>query len=816
MKISYNWLKNYIDYLPTPEETAEILTNTGLEVEGMEHFESVKGGLKGVVIGEVMSCEKHPDADKLSLTKVDIGYGTILPIVCGAPNVAAGQKVPVATVGTRLYSGTESFEIKKAKIRGEVSEGMICAEDELGLGTGHDGIMVLDPAIKNGTAANEYFEIETDVVFEIGLTPNRIDGASHFGVARDLAAYLRQSREVKNKMPDVELFKVDNNDRPINVIIEDKEGCIRYSGLTISGIEVKDSPSWLKNKLKSIGLNPINNIVDVTNYVLHELGQPLHAFDADKVSGNKVVIKTLAEGTIFKTLDEVERKLSDKDLMICNEKEGMCMAGVFGGIDSGVSEKTKNIFLESACFNPVYIRKTSKRHNLNTDSSFRFERGSDPNITVYALKRAALLIKEFGGGTISSEIQDVYPEKVRDVKIQLSYEYLNRLTGKIIEKETIRNILGSLDIKIEQETEEFLSLNVPTYRVDVTRPSDVAEEIMRVYGYNNIETSNSVRSSISYRNHPDREKLINLVSDLLSSNGFNEIMSNSLTPSSYYEHEGNTDKELVRIVNPLSSDLNALRKNLLFGGLETILYNANRKKADLMLYEFGNVYKVDPNKKSDNPHDKYLEEEHLALFLSGEKYEANWSSPAATTNFFQLKSYVELILKRLGFDLETLQTTNSLCDHLSEGLKVSSNQKDIVQYGTVERKLLNKFDINNAVYFAAFKWDNILHQIASHKTNFVPVSKYPEVKRDLSMLIDNSVSYDDIKSVAKKTERNILKSVNLFDVFKSDKIEKGKKSYAVSFVLQDKNKTLDDKQIDKVMKKLINAFERDLKAQIRS
>jgi phenylalanyl-tRNA synthetase beta chain len=816
MKISYNWLKNYIDYLPTPEETAEILTNTGLEVEGMEHFESVKGGLKGVVIGEVLSCEKHPDADKLSITKVDIGNGTILPIVCGAPNVAAGQKVPVATVGTTLYSDTDSFEIKKAKIRGEVSEGMICAEDELGLGTGHEGIMVLDPAVKIGTAASEFFKIETDVVFEIGLTPNRIDGASHFGVARDIAAYLRQSREIKNKMPDVDLFKVDNNNNPIDVVIEDKEGCIRYSGLTISGIEIKDSPSWLQNKLKSIGLKPINNIVDITNFVLHEIGQPLHAFDADKVTGNKVIVKTLPEGTIFKTLDEVERKLSDKDLMICNEKEGMCIAGVFGGIDSGVSEKTKNIFLESACFNPVYIRKTSKRHILNTDSSFRFERGSDPNITVYALKRAALLIKELGGGTISSKIQDIYPEKISDVKIELSYEYLNRLTGKIIEKEIIRNILASLDIQIERETEETLNLRLPAYRVDVTRPSDVAEEIMRIYGYNNIETGNSIRSSISYRNHPDREKLINLVSDLLSSNGFNEIMSNSLTPSSYYEQEEKTDKELVRIVNPLSSDLNALRKNLLFGGLEAILYNTNRRNADLRLFEFGNVYHIDPDKKSENPHDKYNEQEQLALFLTGEKYEANWISPSSKTNFYQLKSYVEMILRRLGFKPEELKSSNSECVHLKEGLSVSINEKEIVQYGTLSKKVLDKFDISRPVYFAVFKWDNILKQLTKNSTKFIPLSKFPEVKRDLSMLIDNSVKYEDIKNLAEKTERNILKKVSLFDVFEGDKIEKGKKSYAISFVLQDEHKTLEDKQIDKVMKKLIAAFERELNAQIRS
>jgi len=816
MKISYNWLKDYLDFLPSPEETSEILTNTGLEVEGMEVFESVKGGLKGVVVGEVLTCEKHPDADKLSVTTVDVGGKEVLPIVCGAPNVAAGQKVAVATVGTTLYSGDESFKIKKAKIRGEVSEGMICAEDELGLGSDHDGIMVLDADVEKGTPASEYFRIESDVVFEIGLTPNRIDGASHIGTARDIAAFLRQSREINLIKPSVDNFKTDNNERVIPVSIKDKEGCIRYSGLTISNVQVKPSPEWLQLKLRSIGLNPINNIVDITNFVLHETGQPLHAFDAAKITGDKVIVKTLPEGTVFKTLDEEERKLSDKDLMICNEKEGMCIAGVFGGIDSGVGNATKDIFLESACFSPVYVRKTSKRHLLNTDSSFRFERGSDPNITVYALKRAALLIKEYAGGEISSDIQDVYPEKVEGEKVELSYQYLYTLTGKKIEKENIRNIVESLDIHIEKEDDHTLYLRIPTYRVDVQRAADVAEEIMRIYGYNNIEISDSIKSSISYRQKPDPEKLTDTVSELLVSKGFNEIMSNSLSKAAYYDNEDEKDKELVRILNPLSSDLNAMRKNLLYGGLEAMIYNTNRKNANLRLFEFGNVYTIDPKKQSDNPHDKYREEKQLGLFLSGEKHEANWNSPSSDVNFFQMKSYVELILKRLGFDVSSMNMKNAECPHLSEGLTLVNREKEIAHFGQLSKQLCNTFEIENNVFFAVLKWDIIMKQAASNKTVFHPLPRFPEVRRDLSMVLEKSVKYNEIKTIALKTERKLLRDINLFDVYEGDKIEKGKKSYAISFILRDENKTLKDKEIDKVINKLARAFEQELNAQIRS
>ncbi|MCK5028759.1 MAG: phenylalanine--tRNA ligase subunit beta, partial [Bacteroidales bacterium] len=610
MKISYNWVKNYINTDLSVQEVSKILTDTGLEVEGIENFESVKGGLEGLVIGKVVTCAKHPNADKLTVTTVDVGTGEELPIVCGAPNVAEGQKVVVATVGTTLYSGDEEFKIKKAKMRGEPSEGMICAEDEIGLGTSHDGIMVLDESAKIGMPAKEYFNIETDTVFEIGLTPNRIDGASHFGTARDLAAFLSQTQKTELIKPSVDEFKVDNNNLPIEIIVENNEACPRYTGITITNVKVGTSPEWLQNRLKAIGLNPINNLVDISNFVLHETGQPLHFFDADKIEGNKVIIKTLPRGTLFTTFDEEKRELSADDLMICNENNGMCIAGVFGGISSGVSENTKNIFIESAHFNSVFVRKTAKRHDLHTDASFRFERGSDPNITVYALKRAALLIKEIADGKISSEIVDVYPEPVADYKVDLTFHNLKRLIGKEIEKDKVKNILTSLDIKIVSEDDEKLSLEVPTYRVDVLREADVIEEVLRIYGYNNIEISEHVNSSLSYSQKPDKEKVQNTVSDILTANGFNEIMCNSLTKADYYKKlESYKPENLVNIVNPLSNDLNVMRQTLLFGGLESVAYNRNRRNQDLKLYEFGNCYNL-KNSESENLLKKYNEEQH--------------------------------------------------------------------------------------------------------------------------------------------------------------------------------------------------------------
>ena len=815
MKISYTWLKEYINYLPSPEETAEILTGVGLEVEGFEEFHSVKGGLKGVVVGKVVSCEKHPDADRLSLTKVDVGSGELLPVVCGAPNVRTGQMVPVAVPGTVLYKGNESFTIKKTTIRGQVSEGMICAEDELGLGTDHSGIMVLRPDAVPGTPAAEYFQIYTDTFFEIGLTPNRIDGASHIGVARDLAAFFNKTGKVNLQKPEVEGLKKDNDHLPVEVRVEDNEGCLRYSGITMTELEVKDSPQWLQNRLKSIGLHPINNIVDITNFVLHETGQPLHAFDAAKITGRKVIIKTLPEGTSFISLDEKERKLSAEDLMICNAEEGMCIAGVFGGIESGVTGSTKEIFLESACFNPVSIRKTSKRHLLNTDSSFRFERGSDPNITVYALKRAALLIKEIAGGKISSDIIDIYPNPVPDRSIFLSFNFLYRLSGHKMELPVVKSILNSLDIRITEETEEGWNLVVPPYRVDVFKPADIIEEILRIYGLNNIPVSEKLNASLSYIEKPDKDKIFNTVANLLASNGFNEIMSNSLTRSSYYEKEGN-DPELVKIFNPLSSDLNAMRKSLLLSGLEAIAYNTNRQNQDLKFFEFGNIYSIIPGQDQNNRLDKYHEEERFALFITGEKHEPSWTMPQEKSNFYQMKAYVELVLKRLGYNIDLLENDSPEIENLTETYTYSLNDLRLVVTGKVDTNIIKQFDIRGDVFYADFYWGNLLRTIAGNKVSFKPLPRFPEVRRDLSMILEKSVRYSDIRKIALNVENKLLQKINLFDVYEGESIEQGKKSYAVSFLLRDENKTLTDAEIDNVMNKIAHSLVQELGAQIRS
>ena len=815
MKISYNWLKDYINTDLSVEEISTILTNTGLEVEGIEEFETVKGGLEGLVIGHVTSCKKHPNADKLSVTTVDVGTGEDLAIVCGAPNVAEGQKVVVATVGATLYSGDEEFKIKKAKMRGEPSEGMICAEDEIGLGTSHDGIMVLDDAAKIGMPAKEYFKIETDTVFEIGLTPNRIDGASHIGTARDLAAFLSQTKEITLTKPSVDNFKVDNRNLPIDIIVEDKVACPRYTGVTVTNVNVGPSPEWLQNRLKAIGLNPINNLVDISNYVLHETGQPLHFFDADQIDGNKVIIKTLPEGTSFITLDEVDRKLSSEDLMICNEKNGMCIAGVFGGIKSGVTENTKNVFIESAHFNSVYIRKNDKRYDLYTDASFRFERGSDPNVTEYALKRAALLIKEITGGEISSEIVDVYPEAVQDYNVDLTFKNLKRLIGKEIEKEKVKSILKSLDIKIVDEDEVKLSLKIPTYRVDVQREADVIEEVLRIYGYNNVEISEHVNSSLSYSQKPDKEVIQNTISDILTANGFNEIMCNSLTKEDYYNNlESYKPENLVKIFNPLSNDLNAMRQTLLFGGLESISYNRNRRNPDLKLYEFGNCYFLNKS-ENENLLKKYNEEKHLALFVTGNKTEENWIVNAEPTSFFLLKSFIENILLRLGFDLNQISADDISSDILTEGLSYHYNQNKIAEFGMVSKKILRSFDIDTNVYFAEFAWNQVIKRSAKNNIRYTEIPKYPEVRRDLALLIDKSVKFSEIKDLANKTEKKLLRKVSLFDVFEGEKLGANKKSYAVSFILQDENKTLTDKQIDKIMNNFIRVFEKELNAQIR-
>jgi phenylalanyl-tRNA synthetase beta chain len=680
MKISYSWLKDYIALEQSPEEIAKILTQIGLEVGGIEEFETVKGGMKGLVIGEVITCMPHPNSDHLSKTTVNIGTGNILEIVCGAPNVAAGQKVVVATVGTTLFMGNDEFTIKKSKIRGETSEGMICAEDEIGIGTNHAGIIVLDENAKVGTPAKDYYKVESDWIIEVDLTPNRIDAGSHIGVARDLAAYLRKSQDISVKRPSVDHFSVDNQKLTIQVDLINKEACPRYSGVTISDVTVQESPAWLKQRIKAIGLTPINNIVDVTNYVLHETGQPLHAFDAASITSGKVTVQTLPTGTKMLTLDEVERKLDENDLSICNGMEPMCIGGVFGGIDSGVKDSTKNIFLESACFDSVYIRKTARRHGLNTDASFRFERGTDPNGVIYALKRAALLIKEVAGGTISSEIVDIYPQPVADFKVDVTYHNIKRLIGKDLGKETIRNILASLEIKIESETENGLSLLVPPYRVDVKREADIIEEILRIYGYNNVEIPTQVNASLQTAEKPDPNQVRNIVAEMLTAQGFNEIWSNSLTKASYYTGLKNyKEEQTVKILNPLSADLNGMRQTLLFGGLESIVYNANRQNKNLRFYEFGNCYFYKGTELKDHPEKNYREEEHLALFVTGSKENENWTEKDQATSFFTIKTYAENILKRLGFSTGQMQIAETENELFSEGLSYSFNNKHLIK-----------------------------------------------------------------------------------------------------------------------------------------
>ncbi len=819
MKISYNWLKKYIDFDLDPEKLSEILTDCGLEVEGLEKIQSVKGGLKGFVVGEVLTKEKHPDADKLSITTVDTGENEILKIVCGAPNVSAGQKVIVATVGSVLYSGDKEFKIKKTKLRGEVSEGMICAEDEIGLGTSHDGIMVLDPEAKTGTPAKDYFNIREDYVYEIGLTPNRSDATSHIGIARDLVSVLNHiniTRDYKLNIPLVDDFKTDNQNRQIDVIVEDQKACPRYSALTISNIEIKESPDWLKNHLNSIRIRPINNIVDITNFVLFETGQPLHALDADNISGNKVIVKKYPQGTKFTTLDEIERELSENDLMICNEKEGMCIGGVFGGIKSGVNENTKNIFLESAYFDPTSIRKTSKYHGLQTNASFRFERGADPQITTYVLKRAAILIKEIAGGEISSNIVDVYPDKIEKWIINILYKNVDRLIGKEIDRTVIKNILQDLDIKIINETEKGLKLLIPTFKVDVTREADIIEEILRIYGYNNIEIPTKVKSSLSFRSKPDTEKLQNLISDQLTDNGFFEIINNSLTNSDYIKKSPVLDeKNNVKILNPISRDLDILRQTLLYGGLESIAYNLNRKISDIKFYEFGKIYLLNKAEKKNDVLSKYFEEKHLALFLTGRKNADSWKDKDSNFDFFDLKIFVNNILKRLRIDINTLDVSSKVSEAFSEGLIYTLNNIKFVEFGSVSPNILNDFDIKQEVFYADINWDFAINLINKSQTQYHEVPKFPAVKRDLALLIDKKITFEEIEKLAFQTERHLLKSIKLFDVFEGEKIGKEKKSYAVSFILQNPDKTLTDKIIDKTMNKFIKVFEEKLNAKIR-
>jgi phenylalanyl-tRNA synthetase beta chain len=818
MKLSYNWLKDYIDLDVDPMELSAILTDIGLEVEGFEEFQSIKGGLEGVVIGEVLTCEKHANADKLSVTTVDVG-GKVLPIVCGAPNVAKGQKVVVATVGTTLYDGDKPFKIKKAKIRGEVSEGMICAEDELGLGTSHDGIMVLPQEVKPGTPASAYFNVKKDFIYEIGLTPNRGDAASHIGSARDLVAGLNRyfnTRKYKLKLPDVSGFQVDNHDLDIEVEVKDTEACPRYSGITVKDITVKESPEWLKLKLESIGIRPINNVVDITNFVLHETGHPLHAFDAAKIRGNKVVVQKLPDQTPFVTLDEVERKLHVDDLMICNEEEGMCIAGVFGGADSGVTEKTTAVFLESAYFDPRHVRKTSKRHVLQTDASFRFERGADPNITLYALKRAALLVKELAGGTIASEIKDVYPKPIEKWTIDVSYAHVDRLIGNTIERNIIKEIIRDLEMEILEENAEGLKLRIPTFKVDVLREVDVIEEILRIYGYNNVKFEDKIHSSVSLRQKPDVEKLQNEVSDYLVGQGFSEIMNNSLTKSEYIAHSRVfEEKHNVALLNPLSKDLDILRQTLLFGGLEVIAYNQNRKINDLKIFEFGKIYQKKDGYDKKRGVKNYYEEKHLTFFATGRIEPENWNARQQTADFFFVKGLTDSLLKKLGLEENRLEITEAENANFAYGLQIVSGEKVLAQIGAVHHDLLKLTGVKNEVFAADINWDMVIQLVPRHDVQYVPVPKFPSVRRDLALVVDNNIRFDDLKKRAFHTERKLLKSVGIFDVYQGDKVPEGKKSYALSFVLQDENKTLTDKVIDKTMRRLQQTFEKELGAVLR-
>lgn len=818
MKLSYNWLKDYIDLDVDPLEMSAILTDIGLEVEGFGVFQSVKGGLEGIIIGEVLTCEKHANADKLSVTTVDVG-GKILPIVCGAPNVAKGQKVVVATVGTTLYDGDEAFKIKKAKIRGEISEGMICAEDELGLGNSHDGILVLPQEVKPGTPASAYFDIKKDYVYEIGLTPNRGDAASHIGSARDLVAGLNRyfnTRKYHLNLPKVDDFQVDNHDLDIDVEVKDQEACPRYSGITVKDIQVKESPEWLKVKLESIGIRPINNVVDITNFVLQETGQPLHAFDATKIKGNKVVVQKLANQTPFVTLDEIERKLHPDDLMICNVEEGICIAGVFGGADSGVTEKTTAIFLESAYFDPRHVRKTAKRHVLQTDASFRFERGADPNITLFALKRAALLIKELAGGTISSEIKDVYPNPIKKWTIDVSYAHVDRLIGNVIDRNIIKEIVQSLEMEIVAETANGLKLLIPTFKVDVLREVDVVEEILRIYGYNNVKFGNKIHSSVSLRQKPDLEKLQNEISDYLVGQGFSEIINNSLTKSEYINKSKVFDeKQNVTLLNPLSKDLDILRQTLLFGGLEVIAYNQNRKINDLKIFEFGKAYFKKDNYDKKRGVNNYYEEKHLTIFASGRVQAENWNSQNKQSDFYYVKGLVDSLLKKLGIDENELEISETANGNFNYAIQLTSGEMVLAQIGSVHKDMLKMIGVKTAVFVADINWDFIIQLMPRHNLQYVPVPKFPSARRDLALVLDKDVHFEVLKKIAFRTERKLLKSVSIFDVYEGDKVPEGKKSYALSFILQDENKTLTDKVIDKTMRRLQQVFEKELDAVLR-
>ena len=815
MNISYKWLKEYVDFDLTAQQVCDALTSTGLEVDALEEVQSIKGGLKGLYVGKVLTCEAHPNSDHLHVTTVDLGKGEPSQIVCGAPNVAAGQKVIVADLGCVLYDGDQEFVIKKSKLRGVESNGMICAEDEIGVGTSHDGIIVLPEDAVVGTPAAEYYHLESDWLIEVDITANRADGLSHWGVARDLYAWLKSNGyETKMHRPDCLKFKVENHDLPIEVVIENQEACKRYACVSVTDCEVKESPDWLKNKLTTVGLRPINNIVDITNYIMMAYGQPLHTFDADMVKGHKIVVKTMPDGTPFQTLDGEEHKLSDRDLAICNAENPMCIAGVFGGKGSGTYETTKNVVLESAYFHPTWIRKSARRHGLSTDASFRFERGVDPNGTIYALKQAAILCQELAGGKVSMEVCDVYPEPMKNAVVELSYAYVHNLVGKDIPVATIKAICESLEMKVLNETPEALTLEIPAYRVDVQRPCDVVEDILRIYGYNNVEIPTQLKGSLVIKGEEDRKhKLANLISEQLVGEGFNEILNNSLTKAAYYE-EAST---LVRIMNPLSSDLNVMRQTLLYGGLESIQHNVNRKRQNLRFFEFGNVYTFDPAKQNDDdPMQAYKEAYHAALWVTGKRVEGSWAHKNEDASFFELGAYVENIFRRIGLKPEMIVRKKSDNPVFSAGLTMETRGgKVLAEAGVISKKVQKQFGLDNPVYYAELNWTALMKATKKIEVLFKEVPKFPEVSRDLALLVDNSVEFAQIEQIARQTEKKFLKKVELFDVYEGDKLPAGKKSYAVNFILQDEEKTMGDKQIEAIMQKLITNLKKQLNAELR-
>ena len=820
MNISYKWLKEYVDFDLNPQQVCEALTSTGLEVGALEEVQSVKGGLKGLYVGKVLTCDLHPNSDHLHVTTVDLGHDTPSQIVCGAPNVAAGQKVIVADLGCVLYDGDKEFVIKKSKLRGVESCGMICAEDEIGVGTSHDGIIVLPEDAVVGTPAAEYYNLESDWLIEVDITANRTDALSHWGVARDLYAWLKQNGYATSlHRPDCSAFTVDNNELPIEVVIENQEACKRYACVSITDCEVKESPDWLKNKLTTIGLRPINNIVDITNYVMMAYGQPMHCFDADMVLGHKIVVRTQPEGTKFVTLDGEEHVLGQHDLSICNAEEPMCIAGIFGGKGSGTYETTRNVVLESAYFHPTWIRKSARRHGLSTDSSFRFERGVDPNATIYALKQAAILCKELAGGKVSMEVCDVYPQPMETAKVNLEYDYVNTLIGKEIPVETIKSICESLEMKIISETDKGVELDIPAYRVDVQRPCDVVEDILRIYGYNNVEIPTQLKGCLVVKGAEDKKhKMANLVSEQLVGCGFNEIMNNSLTRGAYYEgHNAYPTENCVNIMNPLSNDLNVMRQSLLFGGLESIEYNVKRQNGNLRFFEFGNVYKFDPERKNaDNPMAAYKEDFHLALWLTGKRVENSWAHANEDSSYHELDAYVKNILSRIGAQPGMLVRKKSANDIFAAGIAIENRGgKQLIEMGVLSKKVLKNADINTPLYYAELNWTALMKLVSKNRVLYSEISKYPAVSRDLALLVDNGVEFAQIEQIARQTEKKLLKSVELFDVYEGKNLPAGKKSYAVNFILQDETKTLNDKMIDAIMQKLIANLTKQLGAELR-